>query len=293
MLDSTALHAFAVFAEDTNLSRAARRLGLSQPAVHAQLRRLADALGVPLYHRVGRGLSLTREGIEVAAFARDAEERARDLTARLGGEQGERRLVLATGAGALLHVLGPGLRAFGKTYAGRLEVMTADAPAAIDAVLRGAAHVGVAALDAVPEGLVATRLTDAPQRLVVPRGHPLARTGPVSLTELEGQRMVLPPEGRPQRRTLDAGLAAKGVRVRVGAVAVGWDVVLRLVELGSGIAIVNGTVPIPRGLVARAVRELPRVRYVALTRPAPRADPAGLVAALREHGDGWRSKERR
>src|SRR5688500_9793179 len=131
MLPSDALHTFAVFAEDANLSRAARRLHLSQPAVHAQLKRLAEALEVPLYHRVGRGLALTREGVEVAAFARDLEERTAELRAALRGDRGERRVVLAAGGGAIVHVLGAGLRAFARSAAGRdvrVDVTTADAP---------------------------------------------------------------------------------------------------------------------------------------------------------------------
>ncbi len=64
MISSDRLHTFAVFAEDNNLSRAAKRLHLSQPAVHAQLKALADELGVPLYQRAGRGLVLTKEGVD-------------------------------------------------------------------------------------------------------------------------------------------------------------------------------------------------------------------------------------
>lgn len=301
MIHSDWLLAFSVFAEDANLSRAAKRLHLSQPAVHAQLRKLSDALGVPLYHRAGRGLVLTREGIEVAAFARDAEERSRDLVAKMRGESADapRRVVLAAGAGALLHVLGEGLRAFGRSYEGRLEILTADASGAADAVLRGIAHVGVIAVmcdagSATETGrdgaeLATSRLTEVGQLVVVPRGHRLATRRRVALADLEGERLVLPPEGRPQRVALDAALAARGVRVVVGALATGWELTLRLVELDAGIAIVNASVKIPRALVARPIAELPRLRYVALTRRRPREDAASLVRALVTHGDSWKS----
>jgi DNA-binding transcriptional LysR family regulator len=281
MIPSEWLHAFAVFAEDANLSRAAKRLALSQPAVHAQLRRLSELLGVPLYHRVGRGLALTREGIDVAAFAREAEERSRDLVARLRGDGADRRIVVAAGAGALLHVIADGLRAFTRSYDGRLEFVTADAAAAVDATQRGAAHVGVAALGAVPESLVGHRLAEVRQVLVMPRDHRLARRRRVRLGELAGEPLVLPPAGRPQRAVLDAALA--GIDVRIGAIASGWDVVLRLVQLGVGIAVLNGNVPVPRGLLARPLDELPVVRYFAFTRPRPRADVAACVAALVHH----------
>ncbi len=67
------------------------------------------------------------------------------------------------------------------------------------------------------------RITEVGQLLVVPRHHPLAKRRRASLADLDGERLVLPPEGRPQRRTLDAALAAKGVSVTVGALATGWS----------------------------------------------------------------------
>src|SRR5688572_25674257 len=137
MIPSAWLRAFAVFAEDANMSRAARRLHLSQPAVHAQLKKLEAEIGVPLYHRVGRGLALTREGSLVAAFARDEAERVEALLAELRGERGERRVVLAAGGGAIVHVLGAGLHAFIRKVGARIEVVTADAPRALDLVRGG------------------------------------------------------------------------------------------------------------------------------------------------------------
>lgn len=298
MIHSDWLEAFAAFAEDANLSRTAKRLHLSQPAVHAQLRKLGDALGVPLYQRAGRGLVLTREGICVAAFARDAEERSRELVARLRGEaDADRRVVLAAGAGALLHVLGDGMRAFSRGYDGRLEIVTADGAAAEDAVARGSAHVGVLAVPAgTPHGTTAGadldvhRITEVGQVVVVPRDHRLARRRRLGLADLDGERMVMPPAGRPQRVALDAAFAARGVRVIPGAIAIGWELTLRLVELGAGIAVVNASVKVPRALGARPIAELPRLQYVALSRPRPREDVTKLVRALIAHGESWKKK---
>ena len=102
--------------------------------------------------------------------------------------------------------------------------------------------------------------------LLVPAGHPLSKRR-VAIGDLDGQRFVLPPPGRPQRTTLDAAFAAASIGIREGALAVGWELVVHLVSVGAGIAIVNGSVRLPRGLVARPLPELPRVRYRAFTRP--------------------------
>lgn len=290
MIETSWLRTLASFAVDANLSRAARRLHLTQPAVHAQLRKLGEALGAPIYARKGRGLALTREGTEAVAFAREVEEQTRELVARVRGLAAERRLVCAAGAGAILYVVGEGLRAFAKTAASPLELVTADASAAIEAVQSGAAHVGVAALDAAPDGLVAHRLTEVEQVLVVPRAHRLAKRRRLSARDLEGERLVLPPAGRPQRAAIDALLRAEGVSPELAAIARGWELAIKLAELGVGLAIVNACCALPRGLVARPLRGLPRARYVALTRPRPRADAAELARVLVRHGEAWRAR---
>lgn len=167
MIAADEIRTFAVFAETVSLSAAARALHLTQPAVHAHLKRLSERLGVPLYHRAGRALVLTREGVEVAAFAKDAVERAAAFEARLRGDPEHARVVLAAGPGALVHVLSAGIRAFARSHAGTLEILSADAAAAVEATLRGSAHVGVGAMGSVPDELEARLLTDVAQVLVL------------------------------------------------------------------------------------------------------------------------------
>jgi hypothetical protein len=62
---------------------------------------------------------------------------------------------------------------------------------------------------------------------------------------------------------------------------------LRFVELGAGLAIVNGCVRIPRALVALPMRELPRVRYEVFTRTSPTPHAAALARCIRAHGASW------
>jgi DNA-binding PucR family transcriptional regulator len=54
------LRAFVAVAREGNVSRAAQRLHLSQPAVSLQLKRLAQSTGLVLFNRAPHGLALTR-----------------------------------------------------------------------------------------------------------------------------------------------------------------------------------------------------------------------------------------
>jgi LysR family transcriptional activator of mexEF-oprN operon len=69
-LDLNLLRVFVVVAEAGSVTAAADRLYLTQPAVSAALRRLASAVGAPLFVRAGRGLSLTTRGERLLASAR-------------------------------------------------------------------------------------------------------------------------------------------------------------------------------------------------------------------------------
>jgi LysR family transcriptional regulator, low CO2-responsive transcriptional regulator len=45
------LQAFLTFSETMNFTRAAAELNISQPALHVKIRKLAEVLGEPLYHK--------------------------------------------------------------------------------------------------------------------------------------------------------------------------------------------------------------------------------------------------
>src|SRR5215475_9867837 len=108
------LFAFVVFAEHRSFTHAARRLHISQPALHVQIRKLAEAVGRPLYRRDGRALSLTPEGLRLAAFGREVAERGRAVLEELRGRPPSGPVVLASGQGAFLYLLGPAIRRFPK-----------------------------------------------------------------------------------------------------------------------------------------------------------------------------------
>jgi LysR family glycine cleavage system transcriptional activator len=80
-LSLPALAVFEVAARHLNFSSAARELGATQPAVSHQISWLEAELGCSLFHRLHRGVSLTREGsilFDAVSLSRDAIEQAQD-----------------------------------------------------------------------------------------------------------------------------------------------------------------------------------------------------------------------
>ncbi|WP_416356833.1 LysR substrate-binding domain-containing protein [Aureimonas phyllosphaerae] len=69
-LDIDALRTFVLGFELGSFARAADRVGRSQSAVSAQLRKLEEQVGQPLVTRAGRGLALTDAGERLLSYAR-------------------------------------------------------------------------------------------------------------------------------------------------------------------------------------------------------------------------------
>lgn len=83
-----ALRCFEAAARHLNFTRAGEELHLTTGAVSQQIRQLEDRLGCPLFNRLGRGVSLTPEGLQLHAAVVSAFEQLRGAIAGLGKSEG-------------------------------------------------------------------------------------------------------------------------------------------------------------------------------------------------------------
>jgi len=81
-VDLNLLVALDALLTEPNVTRAARRLGLSQPALSAQLARLRDLFGDPLFLPAQRGLTPTARAMELQAPVRQALDQMHEVLAR-------------------------------------------------------------------------------------------------------------------------------------------------------------------------------------------------------------------
>lgn len=277
LLEADAVRAFAVFAEHRNFTTAAAALHLSQPSLHVKIRQLADGLGLELYQREGRGLVLTAAGERLAEFARESSRRADDF---LGDLREDTRLVrIAAGRATLRWVISGTIQAIARSGRG-VRVLTANRDAALASLGSGQADLAAIALDPPPPSLAARLIATYPQVLVVPAKHPLAGRRRVRVADLAGLDLLVPPAGRPHRRSLESALLEAGVEWQVAAEVDGWDLLIHFAALGLGSTVVNGCVHLPPRLRAVPVTDLPPVRYWAVWRPSRAAALAGVLSCL-------------
>ncbi|MFJ3077274.1 LysR family transcriptional regulator [Pseudomonas sp. NPDC087029] len=86
-VDLNLLRVFVALIEEGGASRAAIRLGVTQPAVSAALGRLREIYADPLFERTGRGLRPTRRANELAPLIGEALNCCRQALALSGGDQ--------------------------------------------------------------------------------------------------------------------------------------------------------------------------------------------------------------
>jgi len=274
LLEPDAVRAFGVFAQHRNFTAAAAVLRISQPSLHVKIRKLSAALGVQLYERDGRKLVLTAAGQRLASYAADGARRADELLRELGG--GLPDLTVAAGQGAFRWVISRAIRRVSKEGR-RVRVITADRDAALSALSDGRADLAVVGYDPPPRHFDAVQIRRYPQVLVVDSAHPLAARDRLRLSDLDGLDLVVPLPDRPHRRALERAFLDAGVDLRPVAEADGWDLLVHFVKLGIGASIVNGCVPVPEGLKAVPVTDLPAVRYWAVWRGQEQGEPPDFL----------------
>lgn len=95
-LPYNALHAFVVAARQGSFSKAADELHVTPAAVSQQIRLLEDQLGVQLFHRLHRGLTLTDAGHAGLATMQDGFQQLQDAVDQIKGEDDKQELSIWT-----------------------------------------------------------------------------------------------------------------------------------------------------------------------------------------------------
>jgi DNA-binding transcriptional LysR family regulator len=97
-IDLNLLHTFRVVVDEGSVSRAARVLKRTQPAITSRLRQLETALDARLFQRVGRGIALSPVGRAIEARVREVLGGVQDILNGVRAAGGEPAGLLRIGA---------------------------------------------------------------------------------------------------------------------------------------------------------------------------------------------------
>lgn len=254
------IRAFVAVAEARSVSRAARALYLTQPAVTRRMQRLESALGVTLCDRTRRPVTLTEAGQTVLERCRRVLEAVRDVRSSSEGAAVSPRELRIGVAHALTEVTltQPVERVQRRFPHVSLCLSTGWTRELLERVRARTLDGAVILLpddERMPAGLDATRL--GRERLVVvgPREGSAPRfDGMASLGDVG---WILNPEGCAARALLQRSLLTAGVRMRVAVETYTYDLQLALVARQRGLSLV------PARILARSpLRSRLRVRHI-------------------------------
>jgi len=237
------LRYFVVVAEELNLTRAAAKLHVAQPALSRQMRDLEADLNAPLLERTRAGVQLTRAGRAFYPKARaillqaaEAANEARNAAGIISG-----RLAVGYPTGLHLNYLAPLIAKFRKAHPQvNFDFLHALPPEQFKALRDSRIDLGFVTLPAHADGIEQQIIWRVPFNVVLPEKHPLAKQREFVLADLRHEDFVFcTRESRPEfydeffRQCANAGFHPHVVQ-EVGGYPTNM---LGLVSVGAGVSI--------------------------------------------------------
>ncbi|WP_088553226.1 selenium metabolism-associated LysR family transcriptional regulator [Calderihabitans maritimus] len=239
------LEIFKVVAEKKSFSQASEVLHISQPAISQQINALEEHLGVRLFDRTTRKVSLTEEGkllyqyaVKICALFADAERSLSEYSEVVKG-------TLAIGASLTIgetllpKVIGDFKELYPQVH---ITVNVINTEQIIRAVLEQSLEIGLVEGPVNNAELTVQPFMDDELFVVVNPDHPLATQRSVSLDQLTCFPFVLREKGSGTRKIMEEALEAAGLNPKRLPVALelgSTEAVKSAVEANLGVSILS------------------------------------------------------
>ena len=264
-MDVRQLTYFLAVVEAMNFGRAAEQLHIAQPSLSQAIGTLERELGVPLFHRVGRGIVLSDAGAQLIEPARQV---VRDLEAARDAARSARGL--QRGRVELIAMPSPGMEPLStliRNFTAAHPSMTVTADAAftpdevVQAVKAGRSELGLLGAASPPHtgGLRVLPIEDQPLVLISPPEDEASSAPTVARDALAGARLVVSKRGSLMRGLVDDVLAS-GVEAQIVVEVEHRTSILPMVLAGVGHAVMPSSwTPLAQRSGARVRRIEPAV----------------------------------
>jgi DNA-binding transcriptional LysR family regulator len=273
-LSARQLRAVLAVAEYNSFIAAAAFLKTSQPALTRTIKRVEDVLGVRLFDRSTRRVTITTAGREFVAVA---ERMLNDLRISIGSmrqiSEQQRGQIIISSIMSVANGLLPTIVAKYRASRPGIEIILREGVhgTVLEDIRSGTADLGATYVDDVPDFVEAKRVSREVFDVILPRSHPLtksARRSSVTLTELVSFPLVSLPHESRTRRIIDGAASTAGHTLQHVATVTQFATMMSFVRAGVGIAIV------PSGAIAGLLGR--DIAVLTLTKPRLSRD-VGLI----------------
>jgi len=237
-MDISSLQAFIAVARNESFSKASEQLFITQPAVSKRVAALEEELGVQLFNRIARQISLTEVGKQLLSKAQELVHQAEDLqryASNLNDDiSGNLSIAISHHIG--LHRMPPVLKEFNLRYPKvQLDIRFEDSDQAFSAVEHGDIEFAVITLpNELPEKLIKETVWHDQLNIMVGLEHPLSKKEEVSLRELSNYPCVLPNKETETYKIIDREFKQVGLSMQVQMETNNLETLKMLVGAGVG-----------------------------------------------------------
>jgi LysR family hydrogen peroxide-inducible transcriptional activator len=257
------LRSMVAVVDTGNFTRAAERLGITQPSLSQQIINLEKELGHKLFHRLGRRAVVTEAGAVFIERARrilfETESAAKELSDH---PSLERRITIGSIPTVAPYLI-PGLITRCRALHPNLQIDVREdfSPYLMRAVVEGELDLAIAALPLKDPRISIEPLLVEPLLLVVGKGHPLATQAKVNVADLAKERFVMLGSSSSLAAQVKAFCGDHHFEPRIGFRCAQVATVKAIVGIGAGVSI------LPR--VAQSAEDERTLKYVPLQGAAP------------------------
>ncbi|MBV1920672.1 MAG: HTH-type transcriptional activator IlvY [Pseudomonadales bacterium] len=243
-MNTRTLKHFLALADNLHFGRASDACTISISALSRNIRQLEEELGVLLFNRDNRSVTLTPEGQRFQRYAKEATSQwdlvCHDLTNSSDNLRG--KISMYCSVTASYSILFDLLNRFRQDYPGiEIKLHTGDPEHAIARILSGEEDITIAAHPrTLPRGLVFKPITISPLLFIAPsvQSDPdVPMVQPTSPTEWSNVPMILSEGGIARQRT-DIWFREMGITPRIYAQVTGNEAIVSMVSLGLGVGVV-------------------------------------------------------
>ncbi|MGI0525066.1 LysR family transcriptional regulator [Rhizobium giardinii] len=242
MLHSRKLQYINEIARCGSIRKAAARLNVASSAINRQILALEEEIGVPIFERLPRGLRLTAAGELCIEHIRDVLKNYERLETRIRGlkmpQAGKVSIVTTVGlaAGPLPEIIA---KFIGQHPRVRIQLRNDGGSTTLNPVLTGEVDIGLGFNIPATPGIRTLANFDVPIGVVLPPGHRLAGTNPISLADVVQERLVLAQTGTSLRDVINLALAPLPVSVEPVVETNASEMLKQLVRSGTGLTLLN------------------------------------------------------
>ncbi|ANM12341.1 MULTISPECIES: LysR family transcriptional regulator [unclassified Rhizobium] len=243
---------FVAVAEQGSVTRAAQNLSISQSSVTEALKELETDLGVALFERHPRGLSITHNGHQFLRHATKILASVSDARTSFSGQQSALSGTLNIGVTSLVagYVLSDLLARYRRACPGIEVSAIEDNGGYLEHLLVGGElDVAVMVISNLRDrmALQAEILETSPYRLWLPMGHPLVSADIISVADIAREPLIMLTVDEIEENTGKL-LSALGARPHVAFRTRSVEAVRSLVATGAGVALLPDLVYRPWSL---------------------------------------------